>query len=225
MSWFKGLVLALLLGTTLLWTGTVQAGLLYHPVPFAYNDNNQWRDVNYPQGSVTLGGIPFNIPVYPPNNNDWDSNFGGGSGTRTLTIPVNLYNVKEVHTVMGVSYGSDGLQLTSLQFNWSGGLTFTKVLTDGVDIRDWWAGSGPQTISPPTVQVYAGIGTPPPYLATRLDKQVFFFNEAPYNNRTLESIVITDNGADGVHRAFIYGLTAGTASPNLGGLSLLLFGD
>ena len=111
--------------------------------------------------------------------------------------------------------------MTTLDFHWSGGTVDHKVLTTGVDIRDWWNAGGVDTISPPTVEVYSGTGTPDPYLATRVDKQIFTFSQPSYTGKTLEKIVVTDNGATGVYRAFLYGLTVGI-SPNAGPAIFLL---
>jgi len=195
--------------------------LNYLPIPFAYNYHDWGRDVNYPTGSpVVLGGIPFNIPSYP-NENTWDSVVGEPTGPKTITIPVNRANVREVHTLFNCSWGSPGLQLTTLDFYWSGGTVDHKVLTAGLDIRDWWNAGWIDTISPPTVQVYSGTGTPEPYLATRVDKQIFTFSQSSYAGKTLEKIVVTDNGATGVYRAFLYGLTVGI-SPNAGPAIFLL---
>jgi hypothetical protein len=186
----------------------------YHPIPFEYNSGNWERDVNYPTGfPVVLGGVPFNIPSNP-NNNTWDSIIGG-AGPKTLTIPVNRANVREVHTLFNCSYGTSGQKMTTLNFYWSGGKVDQKVLTAGVDIRDWWNGDWVNTISPPTVQVYSGTGAPSPHLPTRVDKQIFTFDHSSQAGKVLEKIVVIDNGADGVYRAFLYGLTVGI-SPNTG---------
>ena len=96
-----------------------------------------------------------------------------------------------------------------MDFYLSGGTVDHKVLTAGVDIRDWWNAGWIDTISPPTVQVYSGTGTPAPNLATRVDKQIFTFPQSSYAGKTLEKIVVTDNGETGVYRAFLYGLTVG----------------
>jgi len=195
--------------------------LNYLPIPFEYNGQNWERDVNYPTGSpVVLGGIPFNIPSNP-NQNTWDSIIGQATGPKTITIPVNRANVRQVHTLFNCSYGSFGQQLTTLDFYWSGGTVNQKVLIAGVDVRDWWNGGSVNTISLPTVQVYSGTGTPAPHLSTRVDKQIFIFADPSYIGKVLEKIVVTDNGADGVYRAFLYGLTV-AFSPNAGPAIFLL---
>jgi hypothetical protein len=196
--------------------------LNYLPIPFEYNSDNTVRDVNYPTGTpVVLGGTPFNIPS-SPNLNTWDSIIGTATGPKTITIPVNRANVREVHTLFNCSYGSSGQQLTTLDFHWSGGTVDHKVLTAGVDIRDWWNGGWVNTISPPTVQVYAGTGAPSPHLPTRIDKQIFVFDDSSYTGKVLEQIVVTDNGADGVYRAFLYGLTVAFSSDSGPAIFLLM---
>ena len=169
---------------------------------------------------MVLGGIPFNIPS-SPNTNAWDSIIGG-SGLKTLTIPVNRANVREVHTLFNCSYGTAGQQLTALDFYWSDGTKDHKVLTAGVDIRDWWNGVYVNTISPPTVQVYSGTGATDPHYPTRVDKQIFVFDDPSYAGKELEKIVVTDNGADGVYRALLYGLTIGISADAGPAIFLLL---
>jgi hypothetical protein len=195
--------------------------LNYLPIPFEYNAHNWDRDANYPTGfPVVLGGIPFDIPSNP-NQNTWDSNVGDANGPKTITIPVNRAHVREVHTLFNCSWGGSGQQLTTLDFYWSGGTVDHKVLAAGVDIRDWWNGVYVNTISSPTVQVYSGIGIPDPQYPTRVDKQIFTFSHPSYAGKTLEKIVVTDNGATGVYRAFLYGLTVGL-SPDAGPAMFLL---
>jgi hypothetical protein len=109
-------------------------------------------------------------------------------------------------------WGSLDQQLTTLDFYWSGQTVDRKVLTAGVDIRDWWNASWVNTISLPTVQVYSGTGIPDPHCDTRVDKQIFTFDPPSYAGKTLEKIVVTDNGAIDVYRAFLYGLTVGIFS-------------
>jgi hypothetical protein len=185
--------------------------LNYLPIPFAYNYHNWERDVNFPTGSpVLLGGIPFTIPSNP-NQNTWDSVIGEAFGTKTIDIPVNRANVREVHTLFNCSWGSPGLTLTTLDFHWSGGTVDHKVLTAGVDIRDWLNAGGVDTISPPTIEVYSGTGTLYPY-PTRVDKQIFTFPPSSYAGQTLEKIVVTDNGETDLYRSFLYGLTVGIAA-------------
>jgi hypothetical protein len=209
------ITLCMLVITGSLASGSVSqahGALNYLPITFECNYHNWERDVNYPTGSpVVLGKIPFNIPSNP-NENTWDSVVGDATGPKAITIPVNRGNVREVHTLFNCSWGSSGQQLTTLDFYWSGGTVDQKVLTAGVDIRDWWNAGWIDTISPPTVQVYNGTGTPDPYLPTRVDKQIFTFSHPSYAGKTLEKIVVTDHGETGVYRAFLYGLTVGISS-------------
>jgi hypothetical protein len=216
MKWMITLFMLVIMGSlTSASVPQAHGALSYLPIPFAYNGHNWDRDINYPTGSpVVLGGIPFDIPSNP-NQNTWDSIVGEATGPKTLTIPVNRANVREVHTLFNCSWGSSGQQLTTLDFYWSGQTVDRKVLTAGVDIRDWWNGIYVNTISSPTIQVYSGTGAPDPHHPTRVDKQIFTFSHPSYAGKTLEKIVVTDIGATDLYRAFLYGLTIGI-SPHAG---------
>jgi hypothetical protein len=194
----------------LFFAGWADAALNYIPVPFDYNSYNWGRNPDYPTGNpVILGGIPFNIPSFP-NYNTWDSNYG--SGVNSFTIPVNIANVEEVHTLINNSWGYWAVA-TKLDFLWSGGLVYTKWLTDGVDIRDWYHGGCANSISFPTINVYENGWS-------CVDKQFFDFNDPQYDGRVLQQIVMTDYGAEYSHRSFLYGVTVG-AVPIPGGVWLL----
>ena len=145
-----GKIVFLALTATFFCSGVSQADYLtYIPINFAYNGQNQDRDSNFPQGNVTLGGVPFNITFHdgghPSGLNTWDSlqtAEGGGfvAGPLSLTITVNAAGVQQVHTLINTSWGMTAdwnAQLTFLDFYWSGDLMVRKTLTDGVDLRNW----------------------------------------------------------------------------------------
>lgn len=152
-SWMRKTVF-LTVVATLLWCGISQASLTYTTIPFTYNGYNWERGANYPTGSGDIFGIgiPFNIPS-SPNNNTWDSAVWL-AGPQTLTIPVNITGVQKVFTLINCTWGYSGSQLTTLDFDWSGGLTVHKVLVGGTDIRDSFQGNYTNTIASPTVNVY-----------------------------------------------------------------------
>ena len=73
--------------------GTTQADLVYETVALpAYNGRMQDREPDYPEGDVTLGGVPFAIPA--GGNNQWDCNTIP-SGLTTFEVPVNVAGVLE----------------------------------------------------------------------------------------------------------------------------------
>ena len=77
------------------------------------------------------------------------------------------------------------------------------------------------TISPLPCRCIAAPALPDPYLATRVDKQIFTFSQSSYARENVGKIVVTDNGATDVYRAFLYGLTVGIP-PNAGPAIFLL---
>lgn len=223
----KAVLLAVVV--TLWCCGPIMANsLTYRPITFAYNNTNFNRDSNFPMGNVTLGGVHFSIPLSNETGlNTWDSlqpAEGGGwvAGPLSVTIPVNVTGVQQVFTLINTSWGMGAdwnAQLTFLDFYWSGGLTVHKVLTDGVDLRNWDSRTWVQTISPPTVNVYTD-STEPDFLK-RIDMQTFDFTDPQFAGRILQRIVMTDNGGawpwhdnpwgisgfNAAHRAYLYGVT------------------
>lgn len=205
---------------TLLWFGTSQAGLTYTTIPYTYNKANYVRDTNYPTGNGDIFGIgiPFNIPS-SPNLNTWDSNdYEYGYGTRTITIPVNITGVQQVFTLINTSWGQNNSQSTTLDFDWSGGLTVHKILVGNTDIRTWNLTGYTDTILPPTVNVYTDPGSS---LHPRVDMQTFTFTDPQYAGKTLLNIVLTDTGAPYSQRAYLYGVTVAVPLPP----SVLLLGS
>ncbi len=190
-----------------------QAALTYTTVSYTYNGFNQERDPNYPQGNVTLGGIPFDIPVYPDNNNTWDS-INGGSGTMVLEIPLSIYGVEEVHTLINNSWGMTGGPYAWLEFWGSGGAYYKKDLYGNVDIRDWFDGEFTNSINnTTTTNVYSGDG--------RTDKQQITL-PVDFEDEYLTLIKLTDVGSQDNQRTFLYGVTVGANPvPLPGGLLLL----
>ena len=121
--WLAGLVL-LILGISL----PSVAALNYTPIPFHYNGFHDGAgDTATPAGNVTLAGVPFSIPVNP-NNNTWYSSDVSGDGTHPLTIPVNIYGVREVDTLIITQWGASGSQTVKLEFFGNGGAYQAKVL-------------------------------------------------------------------------------------------------
>jgi hypothetical protein len=129
--------------TTIMWLGAAGpalAALTYTPIPFHYNGFHDGAgDTSTPAGNVTLGGVPFSIPQNP-NNNTWYSSNISGDNTNPLTIPVNIYGVQEVDTLIVTQWGMTGWQTVKLQFYGDGGAYQEKILVGDVDIRDWLNG-------------------------------------------------------------------------------------
>jgi len=164
---------------------------------------------SYPTGSplVTFDGIDYRLPA--TGNYMWHSAnqfLGGIPNPRSVTIPVNLFGIDLVYTLMGTWWGEKAAgSLATITFNGSGGLVHSLDLDGGVYIRDYNYNPTYTTTLDPLItrQVWSN-GTGPG--SQHVDRQRFDLPEA-FDNATLESIVLTDNGSDGVQRAFMAAVT------------------
>lgn len=163
----------------------------------------------YPEGDVTLGGVPFAIPA--GGDNVWNASVAGGSNPRTLSVAVGVFGVEKVHTLINTWWGETGPgTLASIRFLGTGGLDHTVALDGNSDIRDFLDSSFSNAINgTTTTEVFsagAGRGN-----AVRLDKQTFAL-PATFQLETLLAIELIDAGADQVQRMFLAGATVETAT-------------
>src|SRR6266567_4778603 len=90
----------------------------------------------YPEGMVTLGGVPFNIQQVG-GNNAWNAEVVTGPYPHVLDIAVGVANATEVHTLINTFYGQPGPNsYVTLEFFGSGGAYYRKDLIGDVDVRD-----------------------------------------------------------------------------------------
>lgn len=160
----------------------------------------------YPRGNVELGGVPFSIPKNT-RDNVW---FSDPDFTRTdeiaIDIPVSLFGVDVIHTLMNTVFGDAGLSLLAIEFTGHDGDTPLAHRVDFVgddDIREYLQGGNTNSINGvTTVEVWASTsGT------RRLDKQAIDLPEA-FRRATLDNIRIIDSGSVDVQRVFLAGITA-----------------
>jgi hypothetical protein len=173
-------------------------------LPFA-NDRLQNRNSNYPARNPVLGGVPFRIE--PSGNNIWAANSASGTNPRILEVPVNLIGVREVHTLINTDWGQPGpASSLRVEFVPDVGPVYAVDLLGNVDIRDW----NPNTFT----NAINGTTTTEVFLTgvSRLDKQRFTL-PASFATAELRRIRIIDNGATGVQRAFVSGVTVITDPP------------
>jgi len=98
--------------------------------------NYQPSAAGYPEGAVTLGGIPFNIQAVG-GNNAWNAEVVSGPYPHVLSIPLNIANATEADTLINTFYGQPGpTSYVTLEFFGTGGAYFRKDLIGNVDIRD-----------------------------------------------------------------------------------------
>jgi hypothetical protein len=94
---------------------------------------------NYPQngGTLTVAGVTFQLATIGPNNHT--AVIQGSTvfdDTQTYSIPVNLFGITVVNTLINSAFGSLGTDIGSLVFVGAGGETFTYTLTEGFNVRD-----------------------------------------------------------------------------------------
>ena len=181
----------------------------YIPIDFSsqHNDRLQNLDAEYPSGSVELGGIPFHIPTAAEDEfNFWHSYQVEGENPRSITIPIGMDDVLEVHTLINTAWGQPSpASYAKLIFTYGHGIVEHDLIGDD-DIRDWRQNTWTNSINgTTTVNV---VSLHPETEEHRLDKQ--FFDVSGASMMTLINIRLEDNGADPFfQRAFLAGLTIG----------------
>ena len=209
-----------ILGTSM----SASATTVYSPVNFSSQANFTWiapqTDPNGatatyfpggPSGSVTLGGIPFNITSNAAGFQAWNGHVasGGGNGTVSITMPVGVSGVTDVYTLINTYWGASGVY-TALVFTGSAGATHTASLLGLSDIRNWCC--TPATLSASTVNVYTVAASPINNLPGFLDMQHIVLPSA-FATQALVSIQLIDSGAPGVQRTVLDGVTVVSATP------------
>ena len=161
--------------------------------------------LTFPSGMQTLGGIPFDIDQGGATGAVTRGWFGFsffGPNPREVTIPVGVFGVTDVYTLINTVWGETVPgTLASIRFLGTGGLSHAVALDGNDEIRDYNQGGFANLINgTTTVNVFDnGLGQ-------RLDRQRFAL-PAGFATETLTSIVLTDVGADGVQRLILTGVT------------------
>lgn len=179
---------------------TAAAQNYYVPVnifPYA-NDRIQNRNGNLPQGNVVLGGVPF--AIQSGVNNCWFAEFSGGPNPRSVTIPVNVRGVKEIHTLLSTAWGQSGQALVRVEVTGTNGAFFAKDMVGNVDIRDWNEFTYTNSINGTTTTQVFTSGT------ARVDKQVIALPSV-FENEEVLSVRVVDSGGVNVSRVYFQGLT------------------
>ena len=183
--------------------------LSYQPINFSAFHNFRYQNLEaaYPEGSVTLGGVPFQISA--GGNNSWvasEPENPGLTNPKTLTVNVGVAGATEVHTLINTIWGRGGTpSLAGIEFFGSGGGYFKKELIGNEDIRDYLQGAFTNSINNTTTTEVFNVS------GRRLDKQRISL-PAEFAGQTLDRIVVTDTGAQNVQRLLVAGITV--ASPS-----------
>jgi hypothetical protein len=219
----KNSKLSILLLTMCLGTGLANAA--QKKVSISSFVNNSWCGEaliscsTFPYGTKHYDGVTYSILGTKKGtaNDAWFAAdaAGHGSGTVSITIPVNVAKVKTVYTLMNTEWGSTQSGLISITFTGSGGATWTYELAGGTNVRDYNNGNFTNTC---VCQLPGGVGQSATINAwtnpdgQRLDEQVYEL-PAAFATQTLESITITDSGDENVQRAILAAITVSTTGP------------
>ncbi len=174
----------------------------------------------FPFGTQTYDGIPYLIPgnAQGTANNFWSSEIaaGGGSGTVSVTVPINVAKIKTVYTLMNTLWGSTQAGLITITFTGSNGATWTFDPVGNVNVRDY--NNNGSTTNGIACQLPGGVGQSATINAwvngegQRLDEQVYEL-PAAFRTQTLVSMTFTDSGNTGSQRSFLAAVTVSTLVP------------
>lgn len=176
--------------------------------PYA-NASLQGRHPEYPSGTgVLLGDVPFDIPTNRPNMWSGAAAAHGGSGTVSVTVPINLSNVAGVHTLINTLWGQSGpTSYAAIRFLFDDGTLFIKQLVGDDDIRDYYANTFTNHINGVTTTrvFYTDTDYHGAVNRFRLDKQ--FIDLSAYRDKTLVSMTVVDRGNENFQRILFSGAT------------------
>jgi alpha-tubulin suppressor-like RCC1 family protein len=154
------------------------------------------------------GGVPFFISNQA--NQVWHAARapgGDGSGPVSVTFPMAVNNVYGFYTLAGLWWGVAGSYVT-YTFNFSDGSSYSKELTNNVDLRDYNIPSSfANSINGTTTQNVFVSGN------YHLDRQWIDFAAAGHGGKNLVSFTVTDRGASGSSRIFLAAATAQVGAP------------
>jgi hypothetical protein len=140
--------------------------------PWTFTGPNDFLIINgstFPTGLQNFGGVPFSIPAGPDNYWAGEAAANFGSGTVSLTVPVGVFGVTSVFTLLNSMWGWAGPNAyLYITFSGSNGAIATVPLVGNVSVRDYNNDGNTNTINNiSTVQAWDnGMGQ-------RLDRQEF----------------------------------------------------
>jgi hypothetical protein len=158
----------------------------------------------FPQGSVTLGGVRFDIPNQ--GNNIWVGAVAGGGNPLTMEVDVQRAGVREVFTLINTFWGERNAgAYASITFEGSAGAVHTVTLDGNKDVRDYLQNTWTNDINGTSTKNVFAAGTGKGK-AVRLDMQTFRL-PAAFATQTLTKIRISDWGALRFQRLMVSAIT------------------
>jgi hypothetical protein len=159
-----------------------------------------------PTGEVTLDGVTFGILSNAAGLQAWNANVAADNGDHqeSITIPVGVFGVTAVNTLLNTYWGVSGASVSSLVFTGSNGASSTDNLVGNDDIRNWCC---TQTINgTSTINVFSvgasGVNGDPGFL----DMQHIVL-PVSFSTQALVSVELIDNGGYGESRDILDGIT------------------
>jgi len=159
-----------------------------------------------PTGEVTLDGVTFGILSNAAGLQAWNANVAADNGDHqeSITIPVGVFGVTAVDTLLNTYWGVSGASVSSLVFTGSNGASSTDNLVGNDDIRNWCC---TQTINgTSTINVFSvgasGVNGDPGFL----DMQHIVL-PVSFSTQALVSVELIDNGGYGESRDILDGIT------------------
>ena len=210
--------------TALLSVALSMANAQQTPIDISAEANTTWCNeivancASFPFGMQRYDGVSFSIPGDNNTANDvWAAAdaAGGGSAPVSVTVPINLPNIRTVYTLMNTNWGSTQSGLLSITFTAADGTTWTSNLLGNVEIRDHNQGSFTNDISCQLPNGTERLGVVNAWTnnhGQRLDMQVFELPSS-FKGQTLTSLTINDNGNENVQRSFLAAVTVSTRVP------------
>jgi len=145
--------------------------------------------------SAVFDSVPFQLQLDVNGNNVFvGPGAPGATGAIETDIPVGVYGVSNVYTLINSAYGTMGVNIGSITFNGSAGASYTVSLIEGDNVRDHYYGSFVNSTSASYVtQAVVGIND---YGHAHLDMQNFAL-PATFQTQTLTDIVFYSPGTPG----------------------------
>jgi cysteine-rich repeat protein len=137
-------------------------------------------------GTHTWNGVPFELVLDSYGFTAWHK---PGSAPESLAIPVNVFGVTRVYTIINSAWGTIGAMVGSVEFFGSDGSYYSVPLVEGTNIRDHYDGDYVNTIDEITAVPAFNVGSG----RARLDMQIYSLPDS-FTGEVLTSIHFTSAG-------------------------------
>ena len=203
--------------------GVARADTTWTPLDLASFVNGGGPLINgdtFPEGPQAFACVPFELGD-TAGGWAWYAWLADGPNPRVLEVPAEIPGARSVHLLINTYWGTPEPGLARVELVGTAGTVHEVPLIGGDDVRDYNDDAYTDTINGvTTVEVWTnGLGQ-------RLDKLRIEVPES-LDGGSLDMIRVVDEGADGVQRLFVAGITvaSGDAPADLDGDGAVGFGD